>query len=327
MDNSKTEEISFQEKLDKTAHRKKVMANILPYMGLVFVIVFFSIACGDKFVDINNLANLINQSFTYIIVAAGASFIYATGAMDMSVGTVLGMGMLAAALVLRAGLSWILALLAAIVMDIALEIIISVVYQKMRVPVFIVTLCMMYLLQGILAAAVKQEMAIDYYATAWLNSAWIKAIVLIVMMLIAYYLFHMTKFGIKLKSIGSNRTSAEQAGIKCFKVVVLGFVTLGAFVGVAAFFSLTRTGYTTATAGAGIMLNIMISIVLGGNPLTGGSRFRLINSVVGALTVTILTNGLTLLGLAPALIEAFKGVLYLIIVLLTYDRSRGVLVS
>lgn len=318
---------SIQDELNKKADRKNKLIAFFPYFGLIFVILFFGVTCGSKFVDVNNLQNLINQSFTCIIVAAGASFIYATGAMDMSVGAVLGMGMLGGALCLRAGLPWPVAILGAALMCAVLEAVIAVVFQFLRVPVFVVTLCMMYLLQGVLAFAVKKEMTIDYYATAWLNSAWVKAVVLVVVLSATYYLFHKTKFGLQLKSVGSNRTTADQAGLKTTLIVILGFVTMGVCVGIAGFFSLTRQGYTTATAGAGIMLNIMIAMVLGGNPLTGGSRFKLINSVIGAMTVTILSNGLTILGLAPALVETVKGVLYLVIVFITYDKSKGDLVK
>ena len=326
MANEKTAD-AYQEQLEKKARQKKLIETYLPYFGLVFLIVFFTITCGSTFVDINNLQNLINQCFTYVIVAAGASFIYATGAMDMSVGTVVGMGMFASAVVLRAGLPWPLAIVASMAMCIALEVVMSAAFQILHVPVFVVSLCMMYLLQGVLQMAVKQEMTIDYYATSWLNGAGVKVIVLIIVLGITYYLFHKTKFGAQLRAIGSNRTAADQAGIRTMKTVCMGFAVLGACVGVAGFFSLTRAGYTSSSSGSGIMLNIMISIVLGGNPLTGGSRFKLVNSIIGALMVTVLSNGLTLMGLAPALVETIKGILYLIIVFVTYDKSKGDLVT
>ena len=327
MDKHRIEDNSIQDELNKRARRKNILTAVLPLCGLVFLILFFSLACRDKFVDSRNLENLINQCFTSVIVVAGASFIYATGAMDMSVGAVLGMCCFTAAVTLRAGMSWPVAILVAMVTGAVLELVTALIFQYLKVPVFIVTMCMMYALQGVLITLVQREYTIDYRATTWLNEPMVRAAFLIVILAVTYYLFHKTKLGAKLKAIGANREAAVQAGIPVVLVTCLGFVILGACCGIGGFFTLTRVGYTTASAGSGIMLNVMIGMVLGGNPLTGGSRFKLSNAVIGALIVTVLTNGLTLLGLIPALLETFKGVLYLLIVFVTYDKSKGVLVQ
>ena len=318
---------SVQETLNKKAQRKQRITAVLPYCGLVFIILFFCVTCGTKFMDGQNLENLVNQCFTSVIVVAGACFIYATGAMDMSVGAILGMCCFSAAVTLRAGAPWPVALLVAMLTGALLELITSLIFQYLKVPVFIVTMCMMYALQGVLITLVQKEYTIDFRATSWLNSASVRGVALVIVLTIKYYLFHQTKLGSKLKAIGANRETAVQGGINVVRVTCIGFCILGACCGIGGFFTLTRMGYTTASAGAGIMLNVMIGMVLGGNPLTGGSRFKLVNAIVGALTVTILTNGLTLMGLIPALLETFKGVLYLIIVFATYDKSKGVLVS
>jgi ribose transport system permease protein len=73
--------------------------------------------------------------------------------------------------------------------------------------------------------------------------------------------------------------------------------------------------------------NIMMAIVLGGFPFSGGDKARLQSAVVGAVTVTILTNGLILWGLDPMLVNGVKGLLFLIIIGLSYDRSKGKLVQ
>ena len=324
---------SIQDALNQKAKRKKLLQSVIPYFGLVFVFVLFSLVCRNDagqstFLDSGNFTNLINQCFSNVLVVAGACFIYATGAMDMSVGTVVSMAMFTAAVTLRAGLPWPVALLVSMVTGVVLEVFSAVVFQYLKVPVFIVTLSMMYLLQGVLSTLVQTDYTIDYAATSFLgNSAAIKGIVLIVVLGATYFMFHKSKFGPKLKAIGANRETAVQAGIKVINVTCLGFAVLGATAGVAGFFSLCRMGYTTASAGTGIMLNVMIAMVLGGNPLTGGSSFKLINAIIGALIVTILTNGLTLLGMVPALVETCKGILYLVIVLITYDKSKGYLIS
>ena len=91
MSKQTTVDTSIQDTLNKKAKRKQLITSLLPYCGLVFIIIFFCITCGSKFMDGQNVENLVNQCFTSVIVVAGACFIYATGAMDMSVGAILGM--------------------------------------------------------------------------------------------------------------------------------------------------------------------------------------------------------------------------------------------
>lgn len=71
----------------------------------------------------------------------------------------------------------------------------------------------------------------------------------------------------------------------------------------------------------------MMAIVLGGFPMTGGDRSKIASAIIGALTVTCLSNGLQLWGLDALLVSGVKGILFVIIVALSYDRSAGKLVS
>jgi ribose transport system permease protein len=71
----------------------------------------------------------------------------------------------------------------------------------------------------------------------------------------------------------------------------------------------------------------MIAIVLGGFPMSGGDASKIRSVIIGAVTITLLTNGLILWGLDPGIVNGLKGVLFLIIVALSYDRSKGKLIS
>ena len=180
MSNKTTVDTSIQESLNKKARRKQLTTALLPYCGLAFIIIFFCIACGSKFMDPQNVQNLINQCFTSVIVVAGACFIYATGAMDMSVGAILGMCCFSAAVTLRAGAPWYVALIAAMITGALLELITALIFQYLKVPVFIVTMCMMYALQGVLITLVQKEYTIDFRATSWLNDASVRAVALVI---------------------------------------------------------------------------------------------------------------------------------------------------
>jgi ribose transport system permease protein len=88
-----------------------------------------------------------------------------------------------------------------------------------------------------------------------------------------------------------------------------------------------RTSLISAQTGSGLEFDVMTAIVLGGFPLTGGDRAKIQSTIVGVMTVVILSNGLILWGLDPNLINGIKGILFLVIVGLSYDRSNGKIVS
>ena len=98
-------------------------------------------------------------------------------------------------------------------------------------------------------------------------------------------------------------------------------MALGICVGIAAFFYLTRLGVVRSNSGRGVEFDVMIALVLGGFPLAGGSNARFRSAIIGAVIVTILSNGLTLWGLGPELVAGVKGLLFVTVIAVSYDRS------
>lgn len=88
-----------------------------------------------------------------------------------------------------------------------------------------------------------------------------------------------------------------------------------------------RSGTVSMNSGSGMEFNIMLAIVLGGFPMSGGDKASVSSAIVGALTAILLTNGLTVWGLDPNLVNGVKGLLFVAIIGLSYDRSMGKLVT
>ena len=322
------ENLLIQEQLDKKEARKRLIGMIVPYLGLIFIFAFFSIVTKGKFLSPVNLENLVNQSFTLAIIAIGMAFVYAHGGTDMSIGAAVGCGQLACALLIRGGAPLWLALVCCIIAAIASSSIVSTIAQALNVPVFIGSMCVRTSLLGILQfVTIKGDVIIDYQKYAFMNNATIKLAIMIGLFLIGLYLFDYTVCGKYSKAIGGNVITAVQAGVKSKKFVYIAFIFLGFCVGISAIFSLFRLGKVTGTSGSGVEFNIMIAMALGGVPMTGGDKTRIISAIVGAITVTFLVNGLQVWGLDLATINTVKGILFIIIVALSYDRSEGKLIS
>lgn len=319
------EEKRKQEKLIQQMKWKHKMSSIIPFLGLVFSIIFFAVVTNGRTVNSSNLINLVNQSYTLIIVCVGAAFVYGYGGMDMSVGYVQGFISVIIAFVAMNHMvvSW-LVLPIAILCGMLISSINGIVSVLTRVPVFVVSLCIMNICKGIVATAVADtDIYMPYSEYTWWNNNVLKAVVLVVIIVVGYYTFEYTRIGKNLKAMGGNITAARHSGINVTKYIILAYVIIGTTVGIVAFFTLTRTGVVTASTGSGLMLDVMTAIVLGGFPLFGGAKAKIASAVVGAVTVAVLDNGLTIWGLNPNYMNGVKGILFLVIVYISYERKKG----
>ena len=319
---------AIQAELEKKAARKEIMNVIVPYLGLIFIVLFFVIVSGGLFLGRDNLENLINQGFVLCMIAIGSSFVYAHGGMDFSIGAVAGVAMLVCGLMILQGLPIWLCFLATVAVCVLGACCTAGITLFLGVPVFIGSMCVRTSFQGILKTFCQtSDIAIDFNKYSYMNNVGTKVVILIIAILIGYYLFNYTVIGKYNKALGGNSKTAEQAGVAKKKWIFIAFLLMGICVGIAAIFAFFRTGKVTAYSGNGYEFNIMMAIALGGFPMAGGEKSKISAAIVGALTVTCLTNGLGLWGLDATLISGVKGVLFVVIVALSYDRSAGKLVN
>lgn len=321
----KTETAELRRTNLKDRRNKRAM-EYLPFVGLVCVVLFFAVMTRGAFLAGSNLSNLVEQCFTVSVVAVGATFVYTAGCMDISVGAVMAVAELAVVYMMNSAVNFPapVLILAAVAICVACMTVNGLIVAYLRVPALVGTLCTMNICTGILTTAVsKKDLYIPYFDYAYLNSALVKGIVLAAVVGIGLLLFHKTALGRELKAIGGSQVATRQSGIDYRKVIVLGYVCLGVYLGIAAFFSIVRVGVLAGSTGNGLGLNILVAIVLGGFPLSGGANSRVIGVVTGALTVTVLSNGLALMGVSANITLFIKGILFLGIVAVSYDRSRG----
>lgn len=320
-----TGEDGIQLALNKKAKQKSLALQILPYVGLVFVFLFFLVGTGGRLVKSTNLANLIEQCFTVTVVSVGMSFVYACGSMDISIGSVMALAELVMGyLMLRGGVPVPIILLAGLCVSTGFALMVGAITTFLRVPTFIISLCVMNICTGIVTTAVSQKvMYTPYKQYVQFNATGLRIAVLVVVIVVGLIVFNKSRLGRDLKALGGNVVAAQQSGVRKHRTMLLGFLCMGLCVGLAGFFALTRTGTVNATTGSGLGLNILVAIVLGGFPLTGGAKSRMLGAIVGALTVTVLTNGLALMGVNSNIAMFVKGLLFIVVVAISYERSKG----
>ena len=318
----------IQQDLNKKATRRERIAMLLPYVGIVFLIVFFILTTKGGFIKPSNITLLLNQCFTMVIIMVGAVFLYSMGSLDMAIGSVMSLSALVISLLYINGVPLLLSLLGGIIASALFMSITATAKSYLHVDPFIASLCVMNIGAGIVSATAKVERIVFPYSRAlWLDSTYTKVIVLVLVIAAGFTLFKYTSFSKSLKAIGGNPAVARASGIKVERVTLLAYIVTGVAIGIASLFAVVRGGIADTSIGSGMNLNVMIAIVLGGFPLSGGSHARFSAPIVGALMVTILINGLALMGYANATGYAVRGILFIVVVAMTYEKSKGKLIS
>ena len=145
------ENVQIQKQLDKKARQKERIMNLIPYAGFVFVVVALTIATGGNLFSANNLANILNQSFVMIIVAVGASFVYAHGGMDFTVGASMGLAeFVIVTMILSDKVPLAAALLTGVLVPVASSVGVACCALYLKIPVFVGSLGLRMVLMGVL---------------------------------------------------------------------------------------------------------------------------------------------------------------------------------
>ena len=293
--------------------------GMLPFIGLVVIVVAMNILTDGKILTPKRLRLLMSQVYYPMIVATGVFFVMTLGSIDFTEGSTLGL-----ASIVISKLSFIsipLAILGGILTGAFIGAINGFFHVKFKLQSFIITICTMYLFRGVCAYMTTETAVPASAAIKALDQNWLKISVTVAVLLVAWFLFRFTRIGNDIKAVGSGETAARFSGVRTDRVKFLVFVAAGALTGLAAFVNVVKVGSITSTAGNQLETQILISLVLGGLPITGGAKVRFSNIIVGTLMYTVLNNGLVMLGYESQTQQLIKGIIFLLFVALTIDRK------
>ena len=317
MEKTKTNESRLQ-KL-RTFLAGDTFKALLPFIGLVVIVLGMNILTEGKILTPKRIRLLLSQVYYPMIVATGVFFVMTLGSISFTEGSTLGVASIVISMLSFYSIP--LAILGGILTGAAIGAINGFFHVKFKLQSFIVTICTMYLFRGVCAYLTTETAIPASAAIKALDQNWIKITVTLIVLAVAYFLFQFTRIGSDVKAVGSGETAARFSGVHTDRVKFLTFVAAGALTGLAAFVNVIKVGSITATAGNQLETQILISLVLGGLPITGGAKVRFSNIVVGTLMYTVLNNGLVMLGFESATQQLIKGVIFLIFVALTIDRK------
>jgi len=301
----------------------KIKANLsalLPGAGLVVVFAVFSLLGGARFYGAKNLQLILNQSYTVMLVGLGVTLIYAHGGIDFSVGAVLALSEMVAAMAYKkAGVPAIL-IIVTVLAAVACSLITGVITVKLRIPPCISSLCMQFTCRGVVNTVLQNKTigVTELAAPGWGP----KLAVLVVFALAVFILLTYTKVGKYNKAIGENIRAARSSGINVDFYRIVAYLVGGFAIGVAAYFDLLRNGVMSTNVGYGLEMNVITALVLGGLSLSGGYSATVRSAILGSLIIVIMTNGLMIVGVPTAYIGIVQGAIFLLVILFTYKRDK-----
>lgn len=324
----KTEK-SIKGKKPSTVDARKI-GNMAPYMGLVLVIIVFSITTKGALLSTMNLQSLTNQVIVTALVTIGSVFIFGAGYFDMSMAGVVCFSAVSGGMVMiRTG-----SVFAGAVIILAVSLLFGLLKGLfaafINVPFFIFTIVLGTVITSVVLVMMGSESTIylknavkEIPSPSFAQMSIINVAALAAFFLLCLVLFNYTSLGIRIKSMGGNIVSATQSGIAVKKTTIITFLVSALGVALAAFIILIRTRTVGGTTASSVGTDVLVALVLGGMPLSGGPRSKISAGLIGAITITVLNSGLTIMGLSTGQIQICRGVVFIVVVLVASLSYRG----
>jgi ribose transport system permease protein len=297
---------------------------LAPYFGLVLVTVLFGLLTDGKILTVSNLKAMTNDVVITGLVTIGAVFIFGAGYFDMSLGSCVCFAAVMGGYTAIATGNLFLAFIVILAISVALAVMKGLIAAYIKVPYFIFTIVLASVISSAVLVIMGAESSIflknavtEIPAFNFTQMSVINMAAIIGFYLLALVLFNYTPMGVKIKTMGGNAKAARQSGINTKKTTMWLFVICSLGVALAAFLILIRTrtvGNTTATS---IGNDVMVALVIGGMPLSGGPRTKISPGILGAVTITILNSGLTIMGLSTGTIQITRGIVFIVVVLVS----------
>ena len=299
------------------ASRMNMIRSILPVVGLVGIFLLFNILTGGGMVKSKNL--LLSQVYVTVISAMGVFFIMTMGGLDFSQGSIMGMASIAVCMLSKYNI--VLAILGGILTGAVIGAFNGFFYVNRKIKSFIVTICSMFLFRGVIKYLASDAPVAASMKVYDFDNMPFKLTLTLIVLVIGFVIFRFTKFGMYLKAIGAGEKAAMFAGIRTDRMKFLIYVLSGAITGLAAFLNVAKNGSATANAGNQLETQILIALVLGGMPISGGAKVRFSNIIVGSMLYVVLQNGLQMMGMTVQIQQLIQGVVFLVFVAIFADRQ------
>lgn len=311
--------------------RQENIRRLISVISLLIISLLFGLTSKDFFTAFN-LLNILRESSITGIIAVGVTFIIITAGIDLSTGALVGFAsMVCAFLIYYYNVSAGLVMLVALLVGLAGGTLNGIIVSKLRVPEFIGTLSTQYLFRSmVFVFAIRESGVITnkiiedpniLIMGGSISGIYLVTIVFLIVAVVGQMLLKKTKFGVYIYATGSNRKSAELSGINTAKIRLIVFMITGLLCGIGAIFEIGRIGSVTTDLGTGLEFQVIAATVIGGCAFSGG-RGDVFGTVIGALFMSVLQNGILKYNFPTATQLIIQGVVIVIVVVFDSVYNR-----
>ena len=271
---------------------------------LALIMIIMSIV-SNRFLTYHNLFNVLRQSVFIMILGFGMTFVLSTGGIDLSVGSVVGISGGMTAWLLTNDVNIFIAILAGLVVGLIVGVINGLLITKLRLSPFIATLAMLSIARGILYVWTRaipfrgyMKQNFDFLGQGNLFGIQIPVLVAIIVFVILLYIYRRMRFGRHVLAFGSNEESARLSGINIDNLRIKVYALSGLTAAVSGIVLSSRLTTVHPEMGTGYELEAIAAAVIGGTSLSGG-KGSMTGTVLGAIILYVIKNGMNLLNIHP----------------------------
>lgn len=307
----------------------KYMSELTTVIALIILMAVITII-NSNFLTANNLLNLLLQVTSNALIAFGMTFVILTGGIDLSVGSILALSSALTAGLLGSGMPVTLAILISLILGCILGMMNGLLISYGKLAPFIVTLATMTIFRGAtlvytngnpITKGLSDTFLFQFLGQGYIVGIPFPVIIMFIVFIVLYVLLHKTAFGKSVYAIGGNEKAAYISGVKLNKVKIIIYSISGIMASISGLIITSRLSSAQPTAGASYEMDAIAAVVLGGTSLSGG-KGRILGTLIGALIIGVLNNGLNIIGVSAFWQQVVKGIVILIAVLI--DRFKVV---
>lgn len=307
----------------------KYISELTTVIALIILMAVITII-NSNFLTANNLLNLLLQVTSNALIAFGMTFVILTGGIDLSVGSILALSSALTAGLLGSGMPVTLAILISLILGCILGMMNGLLISYGKLAPFIVTLATMTIFRGAtlvytngnpITKGLSDTFLFQFLGQGYIVGIPFPVIIMFIVFIVLYVLLHKTAFGKSVYAIGGNEKAAYISGVKLNKVKIIIYSISGIMASISGLIITSRLSSAQPTAGVSYEMDAIAAVVLGGTSLSGG-KGRILGTLIGALIIGVLNNGLNIIGVSAFWQQVVKGVVILIAVLI--DRFKVV---
>lgn len=306
---------------------KELFVRFQAVLALVLLGVVLSVLT-DRFLEISNLMNVARQASINAIIAAGATLVILSGEIDLSPGSVLALSGAISAGLVSSGLNPFLGILSGLGLGTVAGLVNGLLVTRFRIPSFIATLGMMTAARGLTLVytggrpVTVMDQTFAFAGDGYLGPIPMPIIIMAVVFVAGYVLLNYTLLGRYIYAVGSNEEATRLSGIDSSKIKLIAFAIAGLTAALSGIVVTGRIYSAQPTAGVGYELDAIAAVVLGGTSLSGGQG-SIVGTLIGALIISVLSNGLNLLDVSSFYQQVVKGLVIVLAVLLDRWTKSG----